>query len=245
MAKPFHELRNELRERLLRAGVAPRHIRRYLAELADHLADITQEERASLSRAEAEAAALARLGTMNDLANAMIAQRRLYSWSARAPWAIFAVAPLLFLVAAWCVALLILWTGWQMFLPGAATPFGTALPGPIYRLENIYFQTGRMIYFGAPFLIGWCISALAVRQRLRAIWPVAGLVLVAIASGTAHVHTDRPAALGSAGYVSMGFTFGSSAQAISGSLIHALVILSLTALPYLFWRLQRAWKIFA
>src|SRR5438270_12767670 len=32
MAKPFHELR----ERLLRAGVPPRHVRRYLTELADH-----------------------------------------------------------------------------------------------------------------------------------------------------------------------------------------------------------------
>ncbi len=29
MEKPF----NELRERLLRAGVAPRHVRRYLSEL--------------------------------------------------------------------------------------------------------------------------------------------------------------------------------------------------------------------
>lgn len=238
MAKPFHELRNVLRERLLTAGVAPRHVRRYLAELTDHFADIKQEESAGRGRTEAEAAALARLGTIDDLANAMIARRRLYAWSARAPWAIFAVAPLLSLVAAWCVALLILWTGWQMFLPGAATPFGTALPGPIYRLENIYFQTGRMIYFGAPLLIGWMISTVAVRQRLRAVWPIAGLALVAIAGGTAHVHTDRPTAPGSAGYVSMGFGIGSSVHGTSDSLIHALMILSLTALPYLIWRLR-------
>jgi hypothetical protein len=80
MAKPFPEprnvLRNELRERLLRAGVAPRHVRRYLTELADHLADLRREEESTgLSRAEAEAAALARLGTMDDLANAMIPER--------------------------------------------------------------------------------------------------------------------------------------------------------------------------
>src|ERR1700720_2457956 len=59
MAKPFHELR----ERLLRAGVAPRHVRRYLAELADHLADLrAEEEGAGRSRADAESAALVRLG---------------------------------------------------------------------------------------------------------------------------------------------------------------------------------------
>ena len=34
----------ELRERLLRAGVAPRHVRRYLTELREHWADLTAEE---------------------------------------------------------------------------------------------------------------------------------------------------------------------------------------------------------
>jgi hypothetical protein len=242
MAKPFPEprnvLRNELRERLLRAGVAPRHVRRYLTELADHLADLRREEESTgLSRAEAEAAALARLGTMDDLANAMIVQRNLQSWSARAPWAIFALAPALSLAAAWTIALLILWTGWQIFLPGARSPF-VAVPGPVYGLENIYFQTGRMIYFGAPFFIGWCISTLAVRQRLQAIWPVAGLLLVAVAAATAQVHATRPTGPGT-GHVGLGFGVGPSAHDISTSLIHALVILSLTVLPYLIWRLQR------
>jgi len=37
-------LLRELEERLLRAGVAPRHVRRYVAELRDHLADLRAEE---------------------------------------------------------------------------------------------------------------------------------------------------------------------------------------------------------
>ena len=86
MAKPF----NELRERLLRAGVAPRYVRRYLTELTDHLADLrAEEERAGRSRADAEAAALVRLGGMDDLAKAMIEQRQFQSWCVRAPWAMF------------------------------------------------------------------------------------------------------------------------------------------------------------
>jgi len=40
MAKPF----DELRERLLRGGVAPRHVRRYLRELGDHLSDLKVDE---------------------------------------------------------------------------------------------------------------------------------------------------------------------------------------------------------
>src|SRR6266571_1398831 len=81
MAKPFHELR----ERLLRAGVTPRHVRRYLTELADHLADLrAEEERAGRSRADAESAALVRLGGVDNLAKAMIEQRQFQSWCVRA-----------------------------------------------------------------------------------------------------------------------------------------------------------------
>src|SRR6202030_3488731 len=108
MGKPF----GELRERLLRAGVAPRHVRRYLNELSDHLADLrAEEERAGHTRADAESAALIRLGGMDSLARAMIDQRQFQSWSARAPWAIFGLGPLCILAAAWFVALFILWSG--------------------------------------------------------------------------------------------------------------------------------------
>ena len=121
MPKPFRELR----ERLLRAGVAPRHVKRYLDELTDHLADLRNEElRAGRSASDAEAAALAQLGSIDDLANAMIEKRQFQSWCARAPWAMFGMAPALVLATAWGVALFILWSGWNIFLPGADTPFG-------------------------------------------------------------------------------------------------------------------------
>src|ERR1700740_1459704 len=42
MVKPF----SDLRERLLKSGVAPRHVRRYLGELSEHLADLQAEEMA-------------------------------------------------------------------------------------------------------------------------------------------------------------------------------------------------------
>jgi len=238
MAKPF----DELRERLLRAGVAPRHVRRYLAELADHLADLrAEEERAGRSRADAESEALARLGGMDDLARAMIEQRHFRAWCVRAPWAVLGAGPLLLLAGTWFVALLILWSGWQIFLPGAATPFGVR-PGPhhIFELVNIYFQIDRMIYFGAPFVIGWGISLIAARQRLKMFWPTAGLVLTSLLAGTAQVHANRPVVPGGAGRVGMDFALGPLVHGIPDGLLHALVILTVTALPYLAWRLQRA-----
>ncbi len=139
MAKPFHELR----ERLLRAGVAPRHVRRYLRELAEHLADLrAEEERAGLSRTDAESAALMRLGGMDDLAKAMIGQRQFQSWCARAPWAMFGLAPPFVLAGAWFVPLRLLLLGWKIFLPGADTPFGVQLNG----FASLYFKPpGRSI----------------------------------------------------------------------------------------------------
>jgi hypothetical protein len=233
MAKPF----NELRERLLRAGVAPRHVRRYLTELADHLADLrAEEERDGRSRADAESAALVRLGGVDDLSKAMIEQRQFQSWSVRAPWAMFGLAPLFLLAGSYFVALLILWSGWKIFLPGADTPFGAR----IYGFANFYFGVGRLIYYSAPVLIGWGIGIIAARQRFKAVWPTVGLVLIALIGGTAQVHASRTAVPGGFGHISMDFTLGTSVQGISYGLSHALVILSLTVLPYLIWRLQRA-----
>src|SRR4051794_3511287 len=83
MSKPF----DALRARLLTAGVAPRHIRRYLAELDDHLHDLRSHE-------GNEAAALARLGGVEALARDMIGRPEFRSWTARAPWAMFLLAPL-------------------------------------------------------------------------------------------------------------------------------------------------------
>lgn len=236
MAKPFHELR----ERLLRAGIAPRHVRRYLAELADHLADLrTEEKLAGRSHADAESAALIRLGGMDELAKAMTDQRQFRSWCVRASWATFGLVPLLLLSVAWFVALFILWSGWQIFLPGADTPFGAG-HYRIFDLANLYFQIGKSIYFGAPILVGWGIGVISARQRLKAVWPAVGLVLIALVGGTAQVHAGRSAVPSGLGHIGMNFTLGASVHGIPDGLFHALVLLSLTALPYLYWRLSQA-----
>src|SRR5215467_1901130 len=128
MQEPF----SELRERLLDAGVAPRHVRRYVKELREHLADLTAEEaHAGSARAESEMRAMARLGSIDDLAKAMIDQRQFRSWSTRAPWAVFSVAPVLWWAAAYVIACQFLFFGWKLFLPTAATPL-VRLPGPVY-----------------------------------------------------------------------------------------------------------------
>ncbi len=238
MAKPFHELR----ERLLCAGVAPRYVRRYLAELEDHFRDLTAEEvHAGRSREEAESAALTRLGGTDGLYKAMVEQRQFQSWCARAPWATFSLGPLFLLAGAYLVACIYLWWGWRAFLPDADTPFGVRNAGSIFALQNIYFQAGRLYYFAAPVLVGWGIGLLAARQRLKPTWPVVGLAMLAWTGATARIHASLTGVTGGLGHVSMNFlTVGSTGEAVAGNVLHALVIFMLTVLPYLIWRLLKA-----
>jgi hypothetical protein len=239
MSKLFHELH----ERLLRAGVAPRHVRRYLTELGEHLADLTaEEERAGRSRAEAESAAMARLGSVEELARAMVEQPQFQAWTARVPWAIFGLAPIAALAMAYFVACCYLWFVWRIFLPAADSPFGAHPTGTVafHGFENICFQAGKYYYIFAPILVGWGTALIAGRQRLKGVWPGVGLVLVALMGGTAQIHAGRTAVSGGLGHIRMDFALGQSVGRIPEGLLGALVILSLTALPYFVWRLKKA-----
>ncbi|MGH9771868.1 MAG: permease prefix domain 1-containing protein, partial [Candidatus Acidiferrales bacterium] len=229
MAKPLHDLR----ERLLRAGVAPRHVRRYLRELDDHLADLTAEEvAAGREPAEAETAALARLGTVDDLANAMIGRRELQSWAVRAPWATFGLGPLAALAGAYFIACFLLWWGWKLFVPAAATPFGYALP-PTHAYANIYFLADKSWYFGAPIVIGLGLAMIAIRQRLKFLWPAIGLALIAYMGATAHIYAGRFSVAHGLGHIRMSFfSAPPSGAAASGELLYAAVIFALSVLPY-------------
>ena len=163
-------------------------------------------------------------------------QSQFQSWCVRAPWAMFGLAPLLLLAGAYLVACFYLWCGWTIFLPGADTPFG-AQTGPIYGFENIYFQAGKFYYFGAPVLVGWAIVLMAVRQRLKAVWPTVGLILIAWMGATVQIHASRTEVSGGLGHIRMDLALGPYA------LIHALVILWLTVLPWaIIWRFQRAYS---
>ena len=158
-------------------------------------------------------------------------------WCVRAPWAVFVFTPILFLSLAYLVACFYLWFGWQIFLPGADTPFGHG-GGPIYGLANIYFQLGKFYYFGVPILVGWATVLVAVKQRAKSVWLMIGLFLIAWMGSVAQIHASRSAVQRGFGHVSMDFPVGSFLQSIYRSPFHVLAIFSLAAAPYLIWRLQ-------
>jgi len=109
------------------------------------------------------------------------------SWCVQAPWATFGLGSCFLLAGAYLIALFMLWSGWQILLREANTPFR----GPMHGFENIYFQAVSFFYFGAPILIGWAIGVVTARQRAKAVWPSIGLVLIAFAAVLNQVHANR------------------------------------------------------
>jgi uncharacterized membrane protein len=107
-------------------------------------------------------------------------------------------------------------------------------------LANLYFQFGKYFYGCAPILVGWVVAFAAVRQRVNAVWPLTGFVLVAWMGGAARIQASRIDVPRGLGHIRMNFVLWPSALNAHDDLVHALTILSLAALPYLFWKIRIA-----
>jgi hypothetical protein len=161
-----------LREILLKGGVAPRHVRRYLAELAEHLDDLTEKQRAlGYDGEDAEMRARALLGEDGELAAAMLEQKSLRSITARAPWAVFGILPPFAATAAMLVPLGVL------VLTGKVLGFlekGAARPHWFEVLATATAACANLVFFPLASVL---FVALVARHRLSLYW---ALVAVAI-----------------------------------------------------------------
>ncbi len=159
---------HELRDRLLRAGIAPAAVDRYLGELRDHLDDLVDELTASgLSPTVARDTALHRLGDADRLAAPMLADRRFRSLASRAP------------LLAWCALPL-------LALAGLAVVLTIAVVAAV-RTGLLSADLGALaglLLLVAPIAIGWSLVADAIRRRAPLRWPLAGIALT-IALGAA------------------------------------------------------------
>jgi hypothetical protein len=169
-----------LRERLLRAGVAPRHVRRYLRELLDHHDDALRAELArGAPPAEAREAAWARLGTEESLAQGMLERPELRSTAARFPVLVFGVVPVL----TWVSAPLAVHAAMSL-LPEASrhVKVDAAL---IDTYQALCFLYTRLL----PVVLGAVALHIAAGRRLRALWPLVGAGAVDVLAGTLTVHS--------------------------------------------------------
>jgi hypothetical protein len=167
----------DLAETLLKGGIAPRHVRRYLAELREHLDDLTAEQRAAgYDGEDAVCRARARLGGDQELAAAMLEQKQFRSWAARAPWAVFLILPP---ITASAIGMLFVGS---LVLIGKHYDFleRNAPPPPQW------FQSLAIDVVAAANLVIMPLAAtlfvvIAARQRLKLVWPfVATTLLLAL-----------------------------------------------------------------
>jgi hypothetical protein len=180
-----------LRETLLRSGIAPRHVRAYITELSEHLGDLTEREMAAgYDEENAVIRARARLGDDATLAAAMLDQRGMRSLSARAPWLVFGLVPPFFVLAA---ILLVVIPPSMYFIK----PF--VRPGaPIADMPHWYYALADIIMFSGNVLVGPLAAILflliAMRQRLKPVWPITGVLLIAVFAAAFTFNINFPAA---------------------------------------------------
>jgi len=163
---------DELRERLLREGVKPTAAGRYVAELADHLDDLSEHVPRDV--------ALRLLGSPEVLAEAMLAQPGVRSWTARAPWATLMLGPMLALTVGCVLSAAALVLVVRIF--AADLDYGhAASPGtwPYSVLRVIYAFNEHLM----PILVGWATISVALRQRAGIGWLLAGAALTALLGG--------------------------------------------------------------
>ncbi len=171
---------DELAARLLREGVAHRHVRRYVAELRDHAENAAQAEmRRGASLEDAAAIALARLGTLDDLARSMTARGELRAMSAKFPKFWGGGMPVLVWIGILIAGGLILGTIVPALRAGGIVPDGggaqalAAWQGPA---DAIIVLVTRVL----PVVLGGATLILALRQRTAILWPVIGAGVLAV-----------------------------------------------------------------
>jgi len=165
-----------LSRRLLRAGIAPRRVKRLIAELEAHFADLVAEQRsAGLSEEESESQAAVRLGTDDVLIANMLARPELHSWARQWPWLAFVLLPLLALPVQFVLSMLaavgVLAFSTQVLGMSALHP--GAVPWVVAGLQAY----GMWI---APMAAAGAACFLALRSGALLTWPIVGSALIAL-----------------------------------------------------------------
>jgi hypothetical protein len=195
-----------LRESLLKGGVAPRHVRRYVRELSEHLDDLTAQQRAAgYDGDDAAIRARARLGSDTELASAMLEQKQFRSLAACAPWLVFGLLPPFAALAAVFAPLgVVILIGMHFGLMARRAP----PPPEWYQTLAHSVVTGSDVVL-VP-LAAALFAGIAFRQRLHLVWPLITTALLLMLFVHSEAHFPSPGHSGSSVSVNLSPVFLSS-----------------------------------
>ncbi len=198
----------QLGEQMLRAGMAPRRVRRMLRELDAHQQDLYEAAlSAGLSPEAAALQAERDLGNPGDIVAAALARPELRTMASRCPWAIFALLPSLVLIAGVAAAVLLSLIG-----------ISTADSMPIWFPKLIDPLFG-FVSHGLPPLLAAAVLVVASRRRAVLLWPTLGVLSVIGIGAALSISIQWPTAAGGDGLLAVSYRYG------MGEAIFALLML--------------------
>lgn len=184
MPDPLHDLAPAL----LRAGLSPRHVRRYIGELADHRDDLVDHLLSEgLSPEAARREAERRLGSFDALLLPMLADRRFRSPAARFPALFYLILPLALQAGLVVGGILALLLAAQTGLRPLIADLGSGL---------------GLLLLATPVVIAWATLAAARRRHAPRLWPLLGAFAGAALAAAAQVSVISPAP-GAAGQIGL------------------------------------------
>jgi hypothetical protein len=222
---------DELRESLLRAGVAPRHVRRAVLETESHFQQLIDEECGrGNSDHDARVEAHRRLGTNQLLVQRYAARPELRAWSHRWPGICFVLLPL--------ITYLLISGAILMALVGLAHEFEPYLhqvhiaPNVTYGID---LASRIVLLWLFPWFVAAAFAALAYRRRVALRWPLIGII--AISALTSLTNVDVTVTGGpTPGQVGAGI--GISVQSLPEQMTRAAIV-AVSALAPLWLRMRR------
>ena len=222
---------NRMKFNLISGGLAPRHARRAITEIHQHLDELREQGiHEGLSAEQALAQARHALGSEADLTSQFLSRPELKSWPSRYPKLLFILTPLLSYLL---LSLTMLVT--YIYLAGFIDrPADLVIPGYTYQIGNVILAF--CCYLFAP-LLALASFITARRYLLPMAWPLVGAVLLTIL-GAGFIFQITPADannLGSIG-VSWGWSFLPRPLQVESHgmlrMIPVLILLALVASRY-------------
>ena len=227
-----------LRVRLLRGGVAPKHVNRTLKELRHHFADL---ERKALSEGssptDAAAQAVEYLGDPKLIIEEALARPELRSWAYRWPWGIYGMFPVVALVltvvgSIFGVVSLLEFAESSSGLSPAA--FANAIFDQWWARALLETWRVSMVYV-LPVVFAGALCIFAAKRGAPILWPTIGVFLTLLLGFCYDLTVVPPPAPDQLAELGGGIGFGAD-RLLSIRVFRLLIPLVLVLGPYYWWR---------